>query len=492
MRRRDLLIVDDDPHILEVLGMRLEAMGFGVTVASRPTEALRLLREMPFDVALVDLRMEPYDGIALLRAAREAQSRLPILIMTAHGTIERAVEAIKEGAFDFLTKPFLPEELRTKIGRALAARRWAHDRVLLRRVGEMLASTGDVERILDIVVRATVEATEAERVALFLRGEREAIVRAVAGESTAPIDFLRATGETVIARGAPTSAEGPHGHLLLAAPLLIDGLAQGALVAENPAYVLATEDDLELLVLFAAQAAAALKSGQEIERLRSGAFAALGRMATQIAHDVNNALGAIKLNAHVLEQRFAKAEDEQGRGLAQKIVRGVDRLAEMAGEITAYGRPAELAREPTRVNALLDECLTQVQDRVVEKQIRVVQQLDTRVGEMSLDGRELHKVFLNLAANAVDAMDAGGTLTVRSRADGSGGVEVVIEDTGHGMDEQTRLRAFEPFFTTKPRGTGLGMAIVRSVIDRHGGTITLESEPGVGTRVTVRVPPEEG
>src|SRR5689334_11271062 len=166
MRRRDLLIVDDDPHILEVLGMRLDAMGFGVTVAARPTEALRLLRETPFHLALVDLRMEPFDGIALLRSARELQPRLPILIMTAHGTIERAVEAIKEGAFDFLTKPFLPEELRTKIGRALAARRWAHDRELLRHLGSMLASTGDVARILDVVVRVTVEATEAERVAL--------------------------------------------------------------------------------------------------------------------------------------------------------------------------------------------------------------------------------------------------------------------------------------------------------------------------------------
>src|SRR6185436_3182950 len=100
---------------------------------------------------------------------------------------------------------------------------------------------------------------------------------------------------------------------LLAAPLVIDDLAQGALVAENPAYVLATEDDLQLLELFATQAAAALKSGQEIERLRSGAFAALGRMAAQVAHDVNNALGAIKLNAHVVEQRMAKVADEQGR-----------------------------------------------------------------------------------------------------------------------------------------------------------------------------------
>jgi len=98
-----VLVVDDDPHILEVLEMRLAAMGLDVTATRDPVDALCILGERGFDVALFDLRMEPLDGIALTRAAHEKQSRLPVLIMTAHGTIDNAVQAIKEGAFARIT-----------------------------------------------------------------------------------------------------------------------------------------------------------------------------------------------------------------------------------------------------------------------------------------------------------------------------------------------------------------------------------------------------
>src|SRR5206468_8844858 len=111
MTRRSALVVDDDAHVLEVLEMRLDALGFDVTATADTQEALRTLSCRGFDVALFDLRMAPMDGIALTRAAHEKQARLPILIMTAHGTIDNAVQAIKEGAFDFITKPFVPEEL---------------------------------------------------------------------------------------------------------------------------------------------------------------------------------------------------------------------------------------------------------------------------------------------------------------------------------------------------------------------------------------------
>jgi DNA-binding NtrC family response regulator len=106
-----------------------------------------------------------------MRAAHEHQARLPVIIMTAHASIENAVHAIKEGAFDFITKPFLPEELSTKLGRALLERRWARDRELLRTIGEALASSGVVEHVLDVIADRTLEATETERAVVFLRAE---------------------------------------------------------------------------------------------------------------------------------------------------------------------------------------------------------------------------------------------------------------------------------------------------------------------------------
>ena len=127
MKRR-VLIVDDDPAILEVLEMRLAAMGFDIEATSDAHAAVQGVSAGRFDLALLDLRMDPMDGISLMEQLHARQPRLPVLIMTAHGTIETAVEAVQRGAFDYLTKPFVRDELRAKIARALASRRWARDR----------------------------------------------------------------------------------------------------------------------------------------------------------------------------------------------------------------------------------------------------------------------------------------------------------------------------------------------------------------------------
>lgn len=487
MTRRSALIVDDDAHVLEVLAMRLEALGFDVTATAEPEEALRVLSTRSFDVALVDLRMTPMDGIAVTRAAHEKQSRLPVIIMTAHGTIDNAVQAIKEGAFDFITKPFVPEELSGKLSRALLARRWARDRDLLRTVGEALASSGAVDHVLRVVAERTLEATETERAVVFLRAEGRFAAHAEAGASATPLAELAAHAEETVRRGAPALGRDPDGRVLLAAPLLVDGAAEGAVVAENPAYVVPTEDDLTLIAIFASQAAVALKNAREQSRLRGGALAALGRVATQVAHELNNPLGGLKLYARLVEERFRKAGDEQGVEMAGKIDRAVLHLSELATDITAYGRAPELRREPIRLNALVEECLSLVQDRLADGRIKLVSELDPAVGELLLDPREVRKALLNLIVNGLEAMEGTGTLTIRTRA-GDGGVAIEIEDTGCGMDEETRARIFDLFFTTKPNGTGLGMAITRSVVDRHGGRLTLASEPGRGTRVRIELP----
>jgi signal transduction histidine kinase len=263
-------------------------------------------------------------------------------------------------------------------------------------------------------------------------------------------------------------------------------------VAENPSYVVPTEDDLALLAVFAAQAAVALKTAREQSRLRGGALAALGRVAAQLAHELNNPLGGLRLYADLLENRLGKLGDAQGVEIAQKIARAVTHLGDLVTDITAYGRAPELHREPVAVNALVEECLALAQDRVVGRDIEVVKHLDPALGRISLDAREMRKALLNLVLNGLDAMADSGTLTVRARAAEGGAVEIAIEDTGCGMDDETRARVYDLFFTTKPTGTGLGMAITRSVVDRHGGQLEIESEPGQGTRIRIRLPGAAG
>src|SRR5262249_36007131 len=157
-------------------------------------------------------------------------------------------------------KPFVSEELRGKLSRALSARRWARDRNLLRGVGETLASSGTTERMLETVVKATLEAMEAERAMVFLREGATLLTAAAAGDGWATDESLVAAARAAVERGRPTAVTGPDGRLVLAAPLLVGGEAAGALVAEGAEGIVSTDEELELLALLSSQAAAALRN----------------------------------------------------------------------------------------------------------------------------------------------------------------------------------------------------------------------------------------
>ena len=489
---RRVLVVDDDAAILEVLEMRLNAMGFDVTATRDPQAALTAIDGSRFDLALLDLRMEPLDGIRLMEALHARQPRLPVLIMTAHGTIETAVDAVQRGAFDYLTKPFVRDELRAKIGRALATRRWARDRERLLAVGQTLASSGVMDRVLDAVAQATVETTEAERCVVFQLQHGRLLPMASAGSPPPSWPAMETAARAAMDKGVPTTFPGSETGAIVAAPLLVQRGPAGALVIETPARVEPTEDDLELLALFSSQAAVAIRNTHELERLRSGALAALGRMATQVAHELKNPLAGLRLYARHLEQRLAKENDDEGAALAQKISGTVDHLAAVVSEITAFGRPPELHRAPVAVHALLDECVSFAQARITTEGVEIFRVYDsTTPAQAMLDPRELRKAFLNLILNGLESLAPGGRLTVTTVwAPDSKTLTVSFEDTGAGMSEETLARIFDLFFTTKPQGTGLGMAISRSVLDLHGGELTVHSVQGQGTRVVARLPLE--
>jgi signal transduction histidine kinase len=489
--KRKILVVDDDATIMEVLEMRLVAMGFDVTATGDPSVAVAVADTTRFDVALLDLRMEPTDGIALMEALHARQPRLPVLIMTAHGTIETAVNAVQRGAFDYLTKPFVHDELRNKIARALTSRRWARDRERLLAVGQTLASSGIMARVLETVAQGAVETTEAERCVVFQQEHGQLVPMASAGSTPPSWAGLESVASAAMAKGSPVTFPGGDGTTMVAAPLVVQRGPMGAVVIETAPGVEPTEDDLDLLALFSSQAAVAVRNTHELERLRSGALAALGRMATEVAHELKNPLAGLRLYARHLETRLEKDGDGDGAGLAQKIASTVDHLSSVVQEITAFGRPPELHRVPTALDPLLDECLAFARARCDTPGIEVVRACAPACPEAMLDARELRKAFLNLLLNALEATGTGGRVAVTTAwsAD-TATVTVVIEDTGAGMSEETLSRMYDLFFTTKPQGTGLGMALARSVIDLHGGELAIVSAPGKGTRVTVRLPLE--
>ncbi len=212
---------------------------------------------------------------------------------------------------------------------------------------------------------------------------------------------------------------------------------------------------------------------------------AVGRVAGAVAHDFNNILTAVGGHADLAA---TKTQDPELIEHLARISGAVARAAELSRRLITSSRPQALVVRPTDVGAIAAEVLGQVACSLPPG-VHVDLKAPPAGTNITADGGQLHQVLMNLCVNARDAMPIEGILGVCVTAS-PGWVEVVVSDSGCGMDADVRARLFEPYFTTKGagRGTGLGLATVRSIVRQHGGTIAVESSPGRGSTFTVRLP----
>jgi len=230
--------------------------------------------------------------------------------------------------------------------------------------------------------------------------------------------------------------------------------------------------------------------------VRAEKLAAVGELAGKIAHEVNNPIAIISAKVRLLlqderEQFSARTVEE-----LRKITELTDRVARIAQGLLSYCRPSAGPMAPLDIRDPIRKALAIIEPPATAAGVRTQERLADEVPEIRANASEMVQVFLNLFLNALDAMPGGGTLSVTARVDGGPGsepgrfVEVLVEDTGCGVPEEIRDRVFEPFVTSKAdgRGTGLGLSICLGLVRSNGGEIDLDSEPGRGTRVRIRMP----
>jgi signal transduction histidine kinase len=229
--------------------------------------------------------------------------------------------------------------------------------------------------------------------------------------------------------------------------------------------------------------AALVQEGVMRERL-----AALGQLAAVIVHEVKNPLGIIKVSAGQLKKR---AHDDASAELSACIEDEVDRMDVTMRRLLDLARPQAPLLKPTDVGAVIRQTLDRLRPDLDAAGIEVAAELPP-APPVSADAEELRGALLNLFLNAREAMPSGGKLTVRVRpADPTlpdRRLEIDVEDTGCGMDDATQRNLFRPFFTTRHGGTGLGLALVKRVVEDHRGNIRVESRPGEGARFTLSLP----
>ena len=229
----------------------------------------------------------------------------------------------------------------------------------------------------------------------------------------------------------------------------------------------------------------------EVKKLESSArfneqLAAVGELAAGIAHEIRNPLASISGSVQVLSNELTVGSTE--RRLMEIIVSESNRLSGILEEFLRFVRPQErrvaLFDVATTVTEVMD--IFRLSDEVSDAHAIEVDVMPVS-SSLSGDRDQIRQIVYNVAKNAVRAMAAGGTLTVTGRED-DGAYTIQFADTGRGMSPDELSRLFTPFSTAFDDGTGLGMAIVRRIVEDHGGTIGIESRPGEGTAVTIHLP----
>ena len=212
-------------------------------------------------------------------------------------------------------------------------------------------------------------------------------------------------------------------------------------------------------------------------------LATMGELAASVAHELNNPLAIMSLR---LEEMQLTAEPEHTESL-EVLGEQVQRMAGLVSHLLQFSRRAQQQVSTVVISEEVDNTLELVGYLLPKRNVRLVREYATDVPRVLADRQQLRQLLLNLLVNAIDAMPQGGTLTARVRSNGWAYIE--IQDTGIGIPPELRAKVWEPFFTTKPegKGTGLGLAICHRIVKEHHGEMEIESEPGQGTLVRVRL-----
>jgi two-component system sensor histidine kinase HydH len=225
----------------------------------------------------------------------------------------------------------------------------------------------------------------------------------------------------------------------------------------------------------------------QLQLERSQKLSMVGRMAASVAHEIKNPLASIKGAVEILKDKATSDSDkDEFAGIVSKEIKRIDRTI---GEFLEFARPRETKLEKLNLSDVLRSSVKQAETQATKNKIQIRSDIENDL-VINGDAEKIHQVVLNLLLNSIEASESGSNIEValaRNKTDDVG-VKLVISDHGKGIEESELEKVFEPFYTTKSSGSGLGLAVVKSIVENHQGKIRLESKLGQGTTVTITLP----
>lgn len=507
-----VLVIDDEASIRLACEKVLRAAGYEVEVAADGAEGLERLRPGAFDVALVDLKMPGVDGMEVLRRAREVDPDLVTIVITGYPSYESVVEAVKAGAYDYIPKPFSPDELRTVVGRGYEKHDLERQARLLReeRARNLATIAEERGRLLTVIN------SMADGVMVTDREGRLVLYNPAAARWLAPDPLGRPLGEVCgwgelegLVREVTTtgglrslstdlaSEKGAPTFMVTVAPVLAGAEAQEAAAGPGPG----GPRPAEAAAGPGGAGPEARRAGREVlgavlvlrdvTELRRQERERANFMA-MVCHEIRVPLSAIAGYLELMLQGVVG--QEAWPGLLERCRARAEGLVALIQDMLDLSRMETLVRQVERVavREVVEESVAMLGPQAERAGVTVRVEAPDEETVVSADRFELGRVVTNLLSNAIKFNRPRGSATVSWRREGDYLV-IRVEGTGIGIEPRHLPRLGEEFYRVREEatagipGSGLGLSIVRNIARSYHGDLRITSEPGVGTAVEVRL-----
>jgi signal transduction histidine kinase/DNA-binding response OmpR family regulator len=537
-----VLYMEDDVGLARLLQKRLQQAGYIVDIAPDGEQGLAMYEDGNYDVVAVDQNMPVHSGLEVIRIMASQETLPPMIMVTGTGDEETAVEAMKLGAGDYIVKDVdggYLELLPTVVEQVLHQRQLTEERrhavealeqrnrdlTLLNKLGQSLTATLELQQVVDRLLHAVTEIVRAEGGSVWLwdderegwlvcrgalhHGLKHALVnlRLCPGEGIA--SWVAESGKSVVAPYAPTDRRfspnidartGFHTTSLLAVPLRVRDAVIGVLEVVNRKDGDFTEADHALVETLAASGAIAIDNARLVETMRQQTAELQARnedlnaFAHTVAHDLKTPLGVIIGYADVVAGDFTElSTEDEIQYYLQAIAKNGRKMSNIIGELLLLAeiRRTEVQHERIDMAVVVSEALQRLAFLIEEKQAEIV--LPDAWPEAVGYSPWIEEVWVNYLSNGVKYGGQPLRLELGAVVQGDGFVRFWVSDSGPGISPEDQTRLFTPFTQleqVRATGHGLGLSIVRRIVEKLGGEAGVESEVGKGSTFSFTLPVE--
>ena len=486
MEKNRILLLDDEPAILRMIGRVLERKGYQITAVSHGQTAIDLISTKGFDLVLTDMLMAPIDGLEVLKKTKEISPDTMVIILTGHADLHFAVEALRLKADDFLIKPVDPGKLIFRVSACFEKSK------LKRRIAESQENLALFKAVADCSSEAIAIAKPSGQPIYVNPAHEKLFGRSldVARSLNYRDYYTEKSVEKHDQEIMPASEKGETWEGVIEA---LDAKGRRFSLWQRTDAILDEQGKMAYGFSFMHDLT---KDRQAEERLRNAQkMEAVGTLAGGIAHEFNNILWIIMANAELAAGKIPEGNTAQKN--LQRVEKACSRATDLVQQILSFSRQGEYRPRPLDIIPIVKELLKFLRSSIPTT-IEIRQDISTQSATIMSDPSQVRQTLINLCTNAVDAIGEKPGVMEISMTDVELGkdetalqhdlapgryVRLRVKDTGIGMEPVVRERIFEPFFTTKSvgEGRGMGLAVVHGIVKSCEGSIEVHSEPGKGS-----------